>query len=107
VTPAVARDMYQRFLGSEQRVGLRRPGTPAVDILDVPAKIRDYSPEELVSGIYQGKSEVIVLAEYVTFSPGVRIGDQVIDDGLPRAILGVKRRRVGTEIIAYALDTKG
>jgi hypothetical protein len=97
--------MYRGQLNG--RVTIRRPGTPPTDVSDIQASIRDYSPEELVGGIYQGTSQIVVMTEDVTLTPTVRIGDTILDEGKPRRIGGVKRRRVGTETIAYQLDVKG
>lgn len=119
MTPDDAKNSYRQLLTEHgELVTLRRftgTGSPPSHT-DYPssggirARVRGYKPEELVGGIVQGDSEVILLAEDVTASaitlPLVAgANDWVVIRSKQHIIKRIddNTRRIADELIAYQL----
>lgn len=82
--------------------------TPPTDI-SVKARVTGYQPEEMTGGIQSGDRKIIVLAQDVTFSPPLKVGDKALVGG---KLLNLERVddntvRSGETLLAYILTARG
>lgn len=115
ITAAEARRRYRRMLAVVgETVTVRRyTGTgsprPHTDVAGVQAKLRGYAPAELVGGIKQGDTEIILLAEDVAALVPLRKDDKIVIGTKEFNIEAVddKTCRVGGTTVAVVVQVRG
>jgi len=75
----------------------------------VRAIVRDYRPDELVGGITQGDTQVVLSPTDVLSGGGAmpQKGDQIVVDGKPRTIAAAPPVRVGNTVARFNVQVKG
>lgn len=93
--------VLRRYTG----VGSARASTDAT----VRAIVRDYRPDELVGGITQGDTQVVLSPTDVLAGGGPmpQKGDQIVVDGKPRTIAAAPPVRVGNTVARFNVQVKG
>lgn len=114
MTPAAAIASLDRQLAENcQTVVLRRyTGVGAARIstdTTVRASVRDYQPDELVGGITQGDTQIVLSPTDVLAGGGElpQKGDQIVIEGKPRTIVAAPPVRVGNVIARINVQVKG
>jgi len=115
MTPAAAEAMYIRQFAGHGTLILRRLGSPNVDSIPVRGRIVGYEADELVGGIEQGSSRVILLAKDVEAAiaagwPGpLDENARIVANGRSINIESIDdfTRRIGGVLIAYEIRVKG
>ena len=114
MTPAAAIASLDRQLAqNSQTVILRRyTGVGAARVsadTAVRAFVRDYQPDELVGGITQGDTQIVLSPTDVLAGGGAmpQKGDQIIIDGKLRMIVAAPPVRVGNVVARINLQVKG
>jgi len=83
----------------------------AVTVAAVRARVVDYAPQDLVSGIVQGDRKAILLAADLTaggIALPLRKGDRLVWDGLALIAQGKSMpRRVGATTVAVEVQVRG
>lgn len=113
-SPAMVQASYRRELTQHGRtVQIRRYSGAGLSrtFVDTPcrARVRGYSPAELVNTIQQGDRNVIALAEDLAAIMPITPTDKVVLDGVELAILGIDdaTRAVGGTLVALELQCRG
>lgn len=82
-----------------------------VTVAAVRARVTDYAPQDLVSGIVQGDRKAILLADDLTnggIALPLRKGDRLVWDGLTFVVQGKSMpRRVGSVTVAVEVQVRG
>lgn len=114
MTPAAAIASLDRQIGLHgQIVTLRRyTGVGAARTstdTTVGAIVRDYRPDELVGGITQGDTQIVLSPTDVLAGGGAlpQAGDQVFIDGDPRMIEAAPPVRIGNAVARINVQVKG
>lgn len=114
MTPAAAIASLDRQIGLHgQIVILRRyTGVGAARTsadTTVGAIVRDYRPDELVGGITQGDTQIVLSPTDVLAGGGAmpQKGDQIVIEGKPRTIAAAPPVRVGNVIARINVQVKG